>query len=1075
MTQPDLYLAPTTDTALRHLGEQVGKRRGQNHLVPIHLLLPSRAVNARVRSALGDNLNVHYWQIYKLGRAVLQAARRPVYELNDTAIRRLVHHLLREMAHQGALSTFLPVWDKPGFTNAMVAWLREMKSQGIDPAQVRRHADQSGRERDRQLAELYQRYQDFLQKSDTSDADGLLWLAAETLENDSTLFQHLGPLFVLGFDQFTPIQLRILAQLVKRYDHAGVYLTWDAERQDDSLALTRLAHTRCQLQETLKPSLTYLDPPAADGVDAALLHLRRTLFEPLDPTQRPDPGQAIRLVEAPSREEEVRWALRSIKKLLLDGVPYKEIALAAPAPSSYQRLVETIAEEYGVPVQAEKALATNPLANILLRILSLHPLFPWRQTFQVLRSPYVCQNWLSPEQLDLLDRLTRERPVVAGRDQWRFALRPVSLNSNLINSKLNSEEIVDDEDRSSPPLVASVPEAELAALEAGLTAFFDHCTPPTPGNHRSYVLWIQEAILGLFTDDADPDGNAGEPVSPTLDLLNGCAAGQYPERDLRAIRLVMRMLRQLVTAADLIPDGGEDLPWEAFISDLANILPAATMEPDPHIEAVPFAPLEAYRSLSVDHLFVLGLGEGEFPAPPPPDPLYSPQERLQHPLPLRRHVDGDDACLWWQVVSNCRRQLTLLRPWSDENGAVWPASPYWTEVATRFTNLRPHHIPTAASLEIEEAASHNELLMALGAKDAMKAPGSLASSWRQAQLARDVMLQRNSWREPGIYEGVIQSDDLRQRLTETFGPGRVWSASRLNRYGNCPFGFFAEHVLKLEARKDPEEGLDAAQRGTILHAILERLHGDLARKRIPPAKEHVDEILGLLDAVCDQVFSGAPVRYGFRPGPLWRHEQEELRRLLIALVRWECEQNGAAPGYLPYRQEVAFGVKEVAPITVLGNQGVPFRLRGFIDRVDISQDGRLRIVDYKSGSSKYSSKDVQAGLALQTALYALAAEQLMNAPVSESYYLHIPTREISGKLTFSGRVEASSEVQDAIAAASGFITNIRAGLFPSAPAKPQGSNLTCASWCELAPICRVTRHSRTQGKRLLEQKTEARK
>ena len=148
----------------------------------IHLLLSSRPVADRVRGALGNTINVHYYQVYDLGRSVLQAARLPSYELNDTAIRRLVHHMLHEMARAGELSSFEPVRDKPGFTDAMVTWLREMKSQGIHPDQVSAHARTSGGARDRQLAGLYQRYQRFLQESDTSDADGLLWLVAEALE-----------------------------------------------------------------------------------------------------------------------------------------------------------------------------------------------------------------------------------------------------------------------------------------------------------------------------------------------------------------------------------------------------------------------------------------------------------------------------------------------------------------------------------------------------------------------------------------------------------------------------------------------------------------------------------------------------------------------------------------------------------------------------------------------------------------------------------------------------------------------------------------------------------------------------
>lgn len=149
-------------------------------------------------------------------------------------------------------------------------------------------------------------------------------------------------------------------------------------------------------------------------------------------------------------------------------------------------------------------------------------------------------------------------------------------------------------------------------------------------------------------------------------------------------------------------------------------------------------------------------------------------------------------------------------------------------------------------------------------------------------------------------------------------------------------------------------------------------------------------------------------------------------------------------------------------------RGAGFYLRGFIDRVDRSPEDGLRVLDYKSGSSGYSKQDVQSGLALQTALYAVAAEELLGSQVSQSLYLHIPVRKTSGKLAFSGPVADSDEVQAAATAASGFVTGIQGGVFPSAPAKPQAGNLTCSGWCQLSAVCRVTRQSLAKGNRLLE-------
>ncbi len=1000
-----LLLSPSADESLDHLRRQVKVWRQQDQLMSLHLLLSSRPVADWVRTGLGDSINVHYYQIYDLGRSVLQAARMPCFELNDIAIRRLVHHTLQQMEQDGEISSFVPVIDKPGFTDTMVAWLREVKSQGIHPDDVSAHANTCGGERDRQLAALYQRYQRFLQVSNTSDADGQLWLAAEALEGDASLFLHDGPLFIFGFDQYTPIQLRIINQLAGRYSHCTIYLTWDNERNDSSLSLTRLAQTRHDLASSLQPSVQILKASTHRRTEPALEYLRSILFESANKEPYADPGPAIRMVEAPSREEEMRWAIRAVKQLILDGVSCSEVVIAAPKPGIYCRLAATVATEYGVPIKVEQTLDNSPAVSALLNILGLYPDFSWRQTFQALRSPYIRQSYLSPEQLDLLDQLTRERPVVGGKEQWQYALYPLTLKSN------DSD---DDEDRSAPPLVSQIEAEELTNLAHDLLSFFEQVTPPDANDFRTYAVWFQESILGLFTDNLNPDELDQGGDNPSLDVLRCCADGPYAERDLLAIQHVLSALRQLLTATDLVAAVDNRQTWSEFVSEFAAMLPAIAVQSDSNVEAISFSPLAAIRSLPTDHLLVLGLSEGEFPPPPRPDPLYTPQERQDHPLRLRNIRDGDDACLWWQVLGNCRKRLTLLRPWADDGGAVWPPSPYWNEVRSRFSSLEVCHITTAATLTSDQAASHNELITVLAQASAAEVPQPLGATWRHAHEANALMTLRRSWSAPGVYEGILEADDLLDELQLDFGPAHIWSASRLNRYGNCPFAFFAEQLLKLEARTDPVEGLDAAQRGSILHAILERLYGEMAEHRIFPSPDRFDNVLKLLETACELVFQDAPQRYGFRPSTLWRHEQSELKGLLATLLEWESDANELTQEYEPYRQEVAFGIGRIPPVTVDGIDGTEFYLRGFIDRVDRNLDGVLRIVDYKSGSTSYSKKDVQSGLALQTALYAVAAEELLDGAISQSYYLHIPTRELSGRIYFSGPVAESAEVLAAI-------------------------------------------------------------
>jgi len=1049
----NLYFASATSTSLDHLISQVQNEKRADPLTPITILLPSSGAIQDLQVQLGDTIGVQTVQFYGLGHAVLDEAGIPIYEINDTAALVLIKRVLGEMKAEDKLTTFSPVWGKPGFVQLMLKWVRELKSQGIFPEQYTAYAQENGGGQDRQLAELYTRYQTFLLDRNYSDADGLLWVTAEALENNPDLFRNYGSIFVLGFDQFTPVQIRILEQLAKRYRETKLYLLWDNNRSEDSLVLSRLKRTRDSLLESMPFTGSVLDEnPAPSDL---LAHIHRNIFEPGNAL--PVDAQSTQLIEAPSRETEVRRTLGEVKSLLIEGAATADIAILTPNKNTYLPIVQAVAAEYGVPIETERPLLGNPAVATFVNLLMLPNSFTWHETFNALRSPYLHQSWLSEEQIGLLDQLSRERPVVAGLDQWQFAVRPLEIDTT----------DKEDDDLCHPPMVATLPAGELTALHDGLMAFFDHLTPPDTASYREYTWWIQTAIIGYFPKDTNDEQDNPDPV-PSLDLLGSCQQGPFPERDMEALGLLMQTLRRLLAAAETVPID-LDIPWETFRDDILGLLQGMHIDPNPLQASVRFGRLDQGRARLVDYLFVLGLSEGEFPTPPPPDPLYAPAERQSHPLPLRRFSPADDASLWWQVIGNVRKRLVLLRPYIDDNGAPWQPSPYWDAVLACVKNLNPDQIPIADHPKFENSACEGELLVALAQTGAQGIPEKLINKWRYAHLAEDIMRQRNSYQPPGKFEGILEAPILRDELGERFGDQFVWSASRLNRYANCPFVFFAEHLLKLKAYQDPEEGLNAMQRGSLLHAVLEHLYKRLAQDSIAPITSKLETIYQVLDRVCADIYPSAPNRYGFRPGSLWEYEKEELGRLLRSLILWECQQNDPAARFMPYLQEAGFGIGHSAPPSLeVSGERTQFRLRGVIDRLDRDSGGNLRIIDYKSGSTTYSKPDLQKGLALQTALYALAAEHYWiqdHGRVAESHYWHIPSRKPSGSLKFQDTVREDKVAETILQHAALSVERIKSGIYPSAPAKPGQGARSCRNRCDFAAVCRVSRQSISKARR----------
>jgi ATP-dependent helicase/DNAse subunit B len=733
------------------------------------------------------------------------------------------------------------------------------------------------------------------------------------------------------------------------------------------------------------------------------------------------------------------------------------VAILTPRFEVYRPLIQAVASEYEIVIDEQANLDDNPAVSVLINLLELAPDFPWRQTFNALRSPYIKQPYLSGEQLNTLEQLTRERPVVSGLGQWNYALKPLELSEKNPYAYEIQKRL----------LVASLPQEDLEAIDSGLKAFFKHISPKKRKSYSEHTAWLQEVVLGIGLDSSIDESDA-EGDSFSFNMLDCCLEGKFKRRDRAALAEVLSILQQLITAADMVPAGtGKKAPWDIFRRDLIEAIRRSKVPKDPGTQAIHFSDLNAARSMSIDYLFVLGLAEGEFPRGPKADPFYSKIERAAANLPLRLVDPSEDASLWWQAISNTRRSLTIIRPWLDENGVPWLPSPYWRAVIDQLPGIAETILPMESLPKISEAASSAELLLALADNQADVVPAEVEGQWLGIKRAQGVIAQRSSWRPLGVYEGVLASGDLLKELSQKYGSGHTWSASRLNRYGNCPYGFFAEQILHFGAKAEPEEGFDAMQRGSLIHAVLETLYLQLMSEDLPPTLPNQSAVLDILEEVCDQIFSWAPQRYGFRPGPLWDYEQQELGRILRAFIRWECEENQERADYNPRYLELFFGFSKSSHgiLDFEDADGLKIKVHGVIDRVDVNGEGFAAVIDYKSGGGQFSKSDISRGLAFQTPLYALAVDQLFSeiSAVSVSKYLLVPARKESGVLKFSGPVSEDETVQTAINQAGAFVHNVRHGFFPSAPGKPTAGigadGGACRSHCDFAPLCRVTRMS----------------
>ena len=277
-----------------------------------------------------------------------------------------------------------------------------------------------------------------------------------------------------------------------------------------------------------------------------------------------------------------------------------------------------------------------------------------------------------------------------------------------------------------------------------------------------------------------------------------------------------------------------------------------------------------------------------------------------------------------------------------------------------------------------------------------------------------------------------------------YGPRHVWSPARLETYRACPYRFFAESVLSLQAREKPALGMNAQQLGRFYHRALELVFRQGADKA-----EDAAALIAIWEAVADDLLDEAPERYGFRPTAWWPQEREQIKEVVRRTLERMAED--VNPGWRPRAFEASFGSGGASPLHIPHpdpERNEVIRLRGFIDRVDHDGGQGMRIIDYKTGDVKnYDRRSLEEGRHLQLPLYALAAEQVLeHGRAVDGFYWSVTKAKPSAlRLEKFGVEEAAQRAADSAWEA---VEGVRAGRF-----RPQPPADGCPAHCPAASFC----------------------
>jgi hypothetical protein len=397
---------------------------------------------------------------------------------------------------------------------------------------------------------------------------------------------------------------------------------------------------------------------------------------------------------------------------------------------------------------------------------------------------------------------------------------------------------------------------------------------------------------------------------------------------------------------------------------------------------------------------LLGLNAGVWPGANVTDGLLPehvvPAAQL-HPLP--RGVS--DRTAFDAIVATTTAQVVLSFARRNDEGRRLGLSPLLSG-QPQPVYLRRHAVPPHALSESDRLAAH-------------------PVEFRDLPEAVAAVRCWNDWQRPEItaHDGCVREGHAVLNSIAA----RTHSASSLRLLLRNPLGYLWRYGLQWDGPEISAEPLllDSAAFGNLVHEVL---CGALQRLEAGDGLGNatVDAIAAAVDTAAEDASARWAASVDLPPVRIWRGTLDQARTISRAAL---VLADGRTPGMAAYG-EVAFGGAEPNPgvrqpwdpATPVTFPGTALQVSGYIDRLDVSPDGRtVHVRDYKTGKPVKADLVLGAGAELQRSLYALAAQAMMGDAVTVQASLLYPRDGIERTLEDPARAlgELTAYLNSAVA------------------------------------------------------------
>ena len=947
-----------TDEIYRRIARDVHNRQGNRILMVPELI--SHEAERNLCWAAGDTAS-RYAEVLsftRLFRRVSDTMGKGAVECLDSG-GRVVAMAAAARQLSSKLKAYAAVETKPEFLTGLIDAVDEFKRCCITPEdlmEAARQTEGSLAQKLEELSLLMAGYDSLCARGKRDPRDQMTWLL-EQLEEGTFAQEHV--FYIDGFPDFTRQNLAILEFLMENAKDVTISLNCD---QVDSklLAFEKAGQTAKLLYNAARRAGIPISVETVELRQDDLGLVRERLFQGSIPEGKAK--GSLEVVRRGSVYDECLLAAHRVRELAADGARYRDIAVVCTDMAAYQPFMDLVFHRFHIPLYrsgTEEILTTGVIATVISGLEAAVGGFELRDVLGYLRAP------LSPLDVDTCDQVENYAITWALRGKaWTesWTGHPEGLGG------------VWDEDS----------QTRLAALNAARAQTIDPLIRLR--NRFREAVSLKQQVLGLYEFLKE---------IRLAERLTDLARELEAEGEPRQAQILNQLWEILISALEQMYAVLGDTAWETehFVRLLRLLLSQYDVGTIPPVlDAVQMGPVDAMRCNRQKHLIVLGAEEGKLPGYSGSTGVLTDQERVQLRslgVPLTGgSIEGIQAEFAEIYGVFCGARQSILVSCAGEQ----PSFLY-------------HRLAKLAGGETETVS-----LPGFAQADGTEA-GAYLARWDAKSLAErlDVL---PGYRETEGAKGYTLGRVARNSVEGLYGRTLNLSASQIDRQAECRLSYFLKYGLRVQERK--EAAIDPAEFGTYVHAVLEnsaRRIRELGGFHRVSLEETLEIAHGFSEEYAREHFSqieSERVTYLFR-----RHIQE------LDMVVRELWQELSEAAFAPAGFEVGFGDGEGLPPIPIPGGGMNAVLRGFIDRVDIWDNGAsryYRVVDYKTGKKDFDYCDVFNGVGLQMLLYMFAlkssgSDMLGDRPVAAGVQ-YFPAR--APYLTSDGKLTAEEAEQERI-------------------------------------------------------------